>query len=94
LKLEPGEWIVQIVRASYSTEDTLVHCLEIICVASPHLFPIGQVAGHDEFVERTEGNGSLQGLNCQDFDGVGVARRVAVGVPVAIAENPTNPPLT
>jgi hypothetical protein len=49
LMLDPGEWIVQIVRASYSTEDTPVHCLETICAATRHLFPIGQVAGHDEF---------------------------------------------
>ena len=49
LALDPGEWIVQVVRISYSTEDTPVHCLETICAASRHLFPIGQVAGSDEF---------------------------------------------
>jgi len=49
LALDPGEWIVQIVRISYSTEDTPVHCLETICAASRHMFPIGQVAGSDEF---------------------------------------------
>lgn len=49
LELEPGEWIVQIVRASYSTEDTPVHTLETICAATRHTFPIGQVAGSDEF---------------------------------------------
>jgi GntR family transcriptional regulator len=46
---EPGEWIVQIVRVSYSSEDTPVHCLETICAATRHIFPIGQVAGADEF---------------------------------------------
>ena len=45
----PGEWIVQIVRASYSSEDTPVHTLETICAATRHIFPIGQVAGSDEF---------------------------------------------
>ena len=49
LKLDPGEWVVQVVRISYSTEDTPVHCLETICAATRHLFPIGQVAGSDEF---------------------------------------------
>jgi DNA-binding GntR family transcriptional regulator len=49
LELDPGEWVVQIVRASYSTEDTPVHCLETICSAARHVFPIGQVAGADEF---------------------------------------------
>lgn len=41
--------VVQVVRASYSTEDTPVHTLETICAASRHIFPIGQVAGGDEF---------------------------------------------
>lgn len=49
LELEPAEWIVQIVRASYSTENTPVHTLETICAATRHVFPIGQVAGSDEF---------------------------------------------
>lgn len=49
LDLDPGEWIVQIMRASYSTEDTPVHTLETICSATRHIFPIGQVAGIDEF---------------------------------------------
>lgn len=49
LDLEPDEWIVQIVRASYSAEDTPVHTLETICSATRHVFPIGQVAGADEF---------------------------------------------
>lgn len=49
LELEPDEWIVQVVRASYSTEDTPIHTLETICAATRHIFPIGQVAGADEF---------------------------------------------
>lgn len=49
LELAPDEWVVQIVRASYSTEDTPVHTLETICSATRHVFPIGQVAGTDEF---------------------------------------------
>ncbi|MEV0349437.1 UTRA domain-containing protein [Nonomuraea sp. NPDC050680] len=49
LELEPGEWIVQVLRASYSTEDTPVHVLETICAANRHIFPIGQVSGYDEF---------------------------------------------
>jgi GntR family transcriptional regulator len=50
LELEPGNQIVvQVVRASYSTEGTPVHTLETICAASRHIFPVGQVAGADEF---------------------------------------------
>jgi DNA-binding GntR family transcriptional regulator len=49
LDLDLGEWIVQVVRVSYSTEDTPVHALETICAATRHVFPIGQVAGADEF---------------------------------------------
>lgn len=49
LDLDQDEWIVQIIRASYSTEDTPVHTLETICAATRHIFPIGQVAGTDEF---------------------------------------------
>lgn len=41
--------VVQVLRASYSTEGTAVHTLETICAASRHIFPIGQVAGADEF---------------------------------------------
>lgn len=41
--------VVQVLRASYSTEGTPVHVLETICAASRHIFPIGQVAGADEF---------------------------------------------
>lgn len=49
LDLDPGEWVVQVLRASYSTEDTSVHTLETICAATRHMFPIGQVTGADEF---------------------------------------------
>lgn len=49
LDLDPDEWVVQIVRTSYSTEDTPVHALETICAATRHVFPVGQVAGADEF---------------------------------------------
>jgi GntR family transcriptional regulator len=49
LELEPDEWIVQVLRTSYSTEGPPIHALETICAASRHIFPIGQVAGIDEF---------------------------------------------
>lgn len=49
LDLPADEWVVQVLRASYSTEDTPVHTLETICAATRHVFPIGQVAGADEF---------------------------------------------
>ncbi len=49
LELEPGEWVVQVLRAGYSDEDVPVHVLETICAANRHVFPIGQVSGHDEF---------------------------------------------
>jgi GntR family transcriptional regulator len=49
LDLDPDEWVVQILRTSYSTEDTPVHALETVCAATRHVFPIGQVAGADEF---------------------------------------------
>lgn len=50
LELEADDQIVvQVLRASYSTEGTPIHALETICAASRHIFPIGQVAGADEF---------------------------------------------
>jgi len=49
LELEPGEWVVQILRTGYSDEGTPVHVLETVCAASRHIFPIVQVSGHDEF---------------------------------------------
>lgn len=49
LELEPGEWVAQVLRASYSQEGTPIHTLETVCAATRHVFPIGQVAGNDEF---------------------------------------------
>jgi GntR family transcriptional regulator len=50
LELDPGRvGVVQVLRASYSSEDTPIHTLETICAATRHVFPIGQVAGVDEF---------------------------------------------
>ncbi|MFC4531947.1 GntR family transcriptional regulator [Sphaerisporangium dianthi] len=49
LRLSPGEWVVQIVRAGYATDGTPVHVLETVCAASRHVFPVRQVAGADEF---------------------------------------------
>lgn len=49
LELAGDEIVVQVLRASYSAEDTPIHTLETICAADRHLFPIGQVAGGDEF---------------------------------------------
>ncbi|WP_101789711.1 GntR family transcriptional regulator [Nonomuraea indica] len=49
LELDPGEWVVQVLRAGYSTDDTPVHVLETICAATRHVFTVGQVPGHDEF---------------------------------------------
>ncbi|WP_117198503.1 UTRA domain-containing protein [Nocardiopsis sp. TNDT3] len=45
----PGEWVVQVLRVSYSTEDVPIHALETICAASRHTFPIGQAVGSDQF---------------------------------------------
>jgi GntR family transcriptional regulator len=49
LQLDPGEWVVQILRASYATDGTPIHVLETVCAASRHIFPIAQVTGADEF---------------------------------------------
>lgn len=49
LELEPGEWVVQVLRASYSTEGTPIHVLETICAGNRHIFSVGQVSGYDEF---------------------------------------------
>lgn len=49
LELEPGVWVVEVLRASYSTEGTPVHVLETVCAANRHIFTIGQVGGLDEF---------------------------------------------
>ncbi|TDQ55188.1 GntR family transcriptional regulator [Actinorugispora endophytica] len=45
----PGEWVVQVLRVSYSMDDAPIHALETVCAASRHVFPIGQVAGSDQF---------------------------------------------
>lgn len=49
LRLDPGEWVVQVLRTGFATDATPVHTLETVCAASRHVFPIGQVAGADEF---------------------------------------------
>lgn len=49
LALDQGEWVVQVLRASYSTDDTPVHVLESVCAASRHIFTVGQAGGEQEF---------------------------------------------
>lgn len=49
LQLDPGEWIVQVLRTSHNTENIPIHTLETICAATRHVFPIRQVDGADEF---------------------------------------------
>lgn len=49
LQLDSEEWVVQILRSSYSADDTPVHALETICAATRHVFPIRQITDHDEF---------------------------------------------
>lgn len=49
LQLDPGEWVVRILRAAYSEDGTPVHILETVCAASRHVFPVAQVTGADEF---------------------------------------------
>lgn len=49
LELDPGEWAVQLLRASYSADDTPVHVLESVCAASRHIFTVGQAEGGREF---------------------------------------------
>ncbi len=49
LQVDPGEWVVQLLRASYSTEDTPVQVVETICAASRHVFPVMQTGGLREF---------------------------------------------
>ncbi|ETK33631.1 GntR family transcriptional regulator [Microbispora sp. ATCC PTA-5024] len=49
LDLDPGEWVVRILRASYAADGTPVHVLETVCAASRHVFTITQVTGADEF---------------------------------------------
>ena len=38
LELDPDEWVVQVLRTSYSAEDTPVHALETVCAATRHLW--------------------------------------------------------
>lgn len=49
LDLDPGEWVLRVLRVAYSTRDTPVHALETICSASRHVFRITQTNGSDEF---------------------------------------------
>lgn len=49
LQLDNGEWVVQLLRASYSAEDAPVHMLETICAASRHVFTVSQAGGQHEF---------------------------------------------
>jgi len=49
LDLDQGEWTVQVLRASYSGDDTPVHILESICAASRHIFTVSQTGADQEF---------------------------------------------
>jgi GntR family transcriptional regulator len=49
LELDLGEWAVQVLRASYSADDTPVHILESVCAASRHIFTVSQEGGEQEF---------------------------------------------
>jgi GntR family transcriptional regulator len=49
LDLDPGEWVVQVLRTSYSADDTPVRALEIICAATRHILTIGQVGAAKRF---------------------------------------------
>lgn len=49
LSLDPGEWVAQILRTSYSAEDTPIHALEIICAASRNILTIDQTAATRRF---------------------------------------------
>jgi GntR family transcriptional regulator len=49
LALDQGEWVVQVLRASYSSDDTPVHMLESVCAASRHIFTVSQAGGEREF---------------------------------------------
>lgn len=48
LELDRGEWVVQILRTSYTPEDSPVHALETVCAATRHIFPIAQTTAPDE----------------------------------------------
>jgi GntR family transcriptional regulator len=49
LALDQGEWVVQVLRASYSGDDTPVHILESVCAASRHIFTVSQEGAKREF---------------------------------------------
>ncbi|MEV5708508.1 UTRA domain-containing protein [Actinoallomurus sp. NPDC052274] len=49
LRLDPGDWVVQVLRAAYSIEDTPVHVLETVCAATRHVFSVSQAGGSDQF---------------------------------------------
>lgn len=49
LHLEPGDWVVQVLRASYTTDDTPIHVLETVCAATRHVFTVNQAGGCDQF---------------------------------------------
>jgi GntR family transcriptional regulator len=49
LELDQGEWAVQVLRASYSADDTPVHMLESVCAASRHVFTVSQAGADQEF---------------------------------------------
>ena len=49
LELAPGEWVVEVVRASYSDQDVPIHFLRTVCAGSRHVFEITQATGVDEF---------------------------------------------
>jgi DNA-binding GntR family transcriptional regulator len=49
--LELGENVpvVQVVRCSYDTDDTPIHCLHTVCAADRHVFPVPQTQGDNVF---------------------------------------------
>jgi GntR family transcriptional regulator len=49
LDLDPGEWVVQVLRTSYSADDTPVRALEIICAATRHVLTIDQAGAAKRF---------------------------------------------
>ena len=49
LELAPGEWVVEVLRASYCDQDEPIHVLQTVCAGSRHVFEITQVTGADQF---------------------------------------------
>lgn len=49
LHLDPDDWVVQVLRASYATDDTPIHVLETVCAAARHVFSVNQAGGCDQF---------------------------------------------